>query len=369
MDTHAFFRDRLLAWFAQSHRPMPWKAENDPYRIWLSEIILQQTRVEQGMPYYLHFIERFPDVTQLANAPEDEVLKAWEGLGYYSRARNLHETAKFIAGELNGVFPNSYAAIRALKGVGDYTAAAIASFAFGLPHAVLDGNVYRVLSRFWDIETPIDTPKAKKEFAELARQLLPSGQPGDFNQAIMDLGATVCTPRLPQCTSCPLNSECRALHLNKAGELPVKSKNPVKKDRFFLYLVVNYRQQTLVQKREGKDIWRNLYEFPLLEAISLPADNQEILQCLSGYFFDGQLPPGAEFSAISKPYRQTLTHRRITAIFGEVNFSSETPESTFHRSPFENSKLVSKSELKKNIAVPRVIDWYLQEKALTLRLI
>jgi A/G-specific adenine glycosylase len=369
MDTHAFFREKLLTWFAQNHRPMPWKAENDPYRIWLSEIILQQTRVEQGMPYYLNFIERFPDVTQLANAPEDEVLKAWEGLGYYSRARNLHETAKFISGELKGVFPDSYTAIRALKGVGDYTAAAIASFAFGLPHAVLDGNVYRVLSRFWGIETPTDTPKAKKEFAALAQQLLPSERPGDFNQAIMDLGATVCTPRLPQCTSCLLHPECCAFRLNKTGELPIKSKNPIKKDRFFLYLVVNYRQQTLVQKRESKDIWRNLYEFPLFEATSLPADNHEVLQCLSGHFFDGQLPPGAEFGAISKPYRQTLTHRRITAIFGEVNFSSETPESLFSDHPFEHSKLVSKAELKKNIAVPRVIDWYLQEKALTLRLI
>ena len=200
-----FFTKNLLKWFASHHRPMPWKGEKNPYLIWLSEIILQQTRVEQGLPYFLKFKENYPTVTDLANAPEDEVMRLWQGLGYYSRARNLHFTAKYIAYDLNGEFPNTYTEILKLKGVGAYTAAAISSFAYDLPNAVVDGNVYRVLARYFGIETPIDTTEGKKKFTKLAYELLDKKRPADYNQAIMDLGATQCTPKNPNCKNCPLN--------------------------------------------------------------------------------------------------------------------------------------------------------------------
>ena len=368
MDKILFFRESLLNWFAQNHRPLPWKGEKDPYKIWLSEIILQQTRVGQGLPYYQHFATRYPSVRDLAAAPEDELLKLWEGLGYYSRARNLHATTKYIAGELNGVFPATYEGIRALKGIGDYTAAAIASFAFNLPHAVIDGNVYRVIARFFGVETPVDTPAAKKEFSAIARQLLDLQRPGDFNQAMMDFGATCCAPRQPRCTSCPVRTECAAFQSGRVSALPVKSKAAARKERFFVYLVADHRGTTRMQKRTGKDIWRNLYEFPLLEISALPKDNSVVAQRMQEHFFPDGLPQDAVVS-VSKPYRQTLTHRVVTAFFCETSFGENTPESVFHRFPFENCIAVSKAEMKKNIAVPRIIDWYLQEKALTLRLI
>lgn len=347
---------------------MPWKGERDPYKIWLSEIILQQTRVEQGLPYYQKFVEQYPDVHALANAPEDAVLKLWEGLGYYSRARNLHAAARKISHEMSGRFPDTFDSIRALKGVGDYTAAAIASFAFNLPHAVLDGNVYRVLSRFLGIETPIDSTAAKKEFAAHARDLLDPARPGDFNQAIMDFGATHCTPQQPKCATCPLQSGCVAFRLKKVGELPVKSKTLVKKDRFFIYLVVHYREQVFVRKRSEKDIWQNLWEFPMFELPAFPADQRE-LETLVRQFLPNGTAGHAVLKSISRPYRQTLTHRQVTAVFCEIALADDTPTEVFEKQPFENCKAVTRPELKKNIAVPRVIDKFLQETALTLSLI
>ena len=377
MDNNNFFREHLLRWFAQNSRPLPWKGERDPYKIWLSEIILQQTRVEQGLPYYQKFIERYPTVGQLADAPEDEVLKLWEGLGYYSRARNLHTTAKRIAGELGGKFPSTYEDIRALKGVGDYTAAAIASFAFGLPYAVLDGNVFRVLARFFGIATPTDTSAAKKEFAALAGALLDPSRPGDFNQALMDFGATHCTPQQPKCPACLLRTHCAAFQQNRVAELPVRSKGVVKKDRYFVYLVAQYKGDIFVRKRTGKDIWRNLWEFPLLELPVFPADHRELEAVIWSNFYpekatgtnNATLPPreyGAKIDSISRPYRQTLTHRIVTAVFCEIFFPDSTPAEVFEKQLFENCLRMSRPELKKNIAVPRVIDWYLQESALTL---
>jgi A/G-specific adenine glycosylase len=361
----SFFRENLLAWFAQNHRPLPWKGEQDPYKIWLSEIILQQTRVEQGLPYYQKFVEKYPDVKSLAAAPEDEVLKLWEGLGYYSRARNLHFTAKFIANELGGKFPDDYENIRALKGVGDYTAAAIASFAYNLPHAVLDGNVYRVLARFFGIETPTDLPAAKKEFAALAQNLLDPARPGDFNQAMMDFGATHCTPQQPKCPTCLLQSQCVAFQTKRVGELPVRSKAVEKKERFFVYFVAHFRGDTFVRKRTGKDIWQNLWEFPLLELPTFPADSRELERAILKAF---DVHHSTFIIHHSKPYRQTLTHRIVTAIFCEINFPDETQEDTFENPPFENCVRASQSDLKKNIAVPRIIEWYLRDKALTLTL-
>lgn len=376
----AFFRKNLGAWFAQNHRPLPWKGERDPYKIWLSEVILQQTRVEQGLPYYQKFVEKYPNVRALADAPEDDVLKLWEGLGYYSRARNLHAAAKHIAHELGEKFPDTYEGIRALKGVGDYTAAAIASFAFGLPHAVLDGNVYRVLARFFGIETPTDTTAAKKEFAALAQNLLDPIRPGDFNQAMMDFGATHCMPQQPKCPTCPFKNQCVALQKGKVAELPVKSKVLEKKDRFFVYLVADFQGNTFVRKRIGKDIWQNLWEFPMVELPAFPADSHALEAQARLHFFPKNEPPEAgsdiqNFSleagrsfAISKPYRQILTHRVVTAVFCEMAFPDDTPPDVFEKQPFAGCERVSRAELKKKFAVPRVIGWYMREKALTLTL-
>jgi A/G-specific adenine glycosylase len=370
MNKKQFFREKLLAWFAQNHRPLPWKGERDPYKIWLSEIILQQTRVEQGLPYYQKFIEKYPTIRHLADAPEDEVLKLWEGLGYYSRARHLHFTAKLISNDLGGKFPETHEGIRALKGVGDYTAAAIASFAFNLPYAVLDGNVYRVLARFFGLETPTDLPAAKKEFAALAQTLLDTDRPADFNQGIMDFGATHCTPQQPKCPTCPLQNQCVALKTGRVTELPARSKFLEKKNRYFVYLVAHFQGKTFVRKRVEKDIWQNLWEFPLLELPAFPADEQElerkILKML-GIHHSSPAWPAVRFTVrFSKPYRQTLTHRVVTAVFCEINFPDNAESSIFEKIPFENCQPVSRADLKKNMAVPRIIERYLQEKAVTL---
>ncbi|HMX40236.1 MAG TPA: A/G-specific adenine glycosylase, partial [Saprospiraceae bacterium] len=233
-DDPAHFRQALLRWAEVHPRPLPWKGQSDPYRIWLSEIILQQTRVEQGLPYYERFVAAYPSVRHLADAPEEELMKLWEGLGYYSRARNLHAAARHIAYGLGGNFPTDYAGLRQLRGVGDYTAAAIASFAYGLPHAVVDGNVYRVLARCFGIATPTATPAAKRQFADLAQRLLDPARPAAFNQAIMDFGATWCKPRQPRCADCPLSSRCVALATGQVASLPLKSGKAPKKERFFL---------------------------------------------------------------------------------------------------------------------------------------
>lgn len=370
MDTRLFFRTRLLGWYEASHRPLPWKGERDPYRIWLSEIILQQTRVEQGLPYFQKFTEHFPDVHALAQAPEDLVLKLWEGLGYYSRARNLHATAKYISVALHGRFPDTYEGIRALKGVGDYTAAAIASFAFNLPHAVLDGNVYRVLSRFFGIETPTDSGAAKKEFAALAARVLDPARPGDFNQAIMDFGATHCTPRQARCGTCPLQAECVALRLGKVDELPRRSKNLVKKDRFFVYFIVSQRDKVFIRQRSDRDIWQKLWEFPLAETEAMPDGRSAIEALIRQHLFDpGLMDNAALLRTVSAPYRQVLTHRVVTAVFCEIDMPDDTPAEVFEKQAFENCRLVTREELKKNIAVPRIIARFLQEKVLTLGLI
>lgn len=366
-----FFRQHLLTWASSHPRPMPWKGERDPYKIWLSEIILQQTRVEQGLPYYEKFVAAYPTVIDLARAPEDELLKLWEGLGYYSRARNLHFTAQYIANELKGRFPDNYDAIRALKGVGDYTAAAVASFAYDLPHAVLDGNVYRVLARFFGIETPTDTPAAKKEFTRLANELLGDAPPSAFNQAMMDFGATQCTPQQPGCSTCPMQEECVAFQKGKVADLPVKSKTLVKKDRFFCYVVLNAGADTFIRKRTDKDIWRGLFEFPALESVTRPdfAEEKTALHTwLQTHFFAGVDMPDFEVTHISKPYRQTLTHRQVTAIFLEINLPETLAENILSKPPFSGTLRLPRIDLKKNIAVPRLIDWYLQDKAATLSL-
>ena len=256
----------LMDWYRKNQRDLPWRRTNDPYAIWLSEVILQQTRVEQGMPYWLRFMEDFPTVTDLADADEREVLRLWQGLGYYSRARNLHAAAKVIRDEYNGVFPNQYEQIRALKGIGDYTAAAIGSIAFNLPYAVVDGNVYRFLSRIFTISTPIDSTNGKKEFSVLASELIDKSNPGIFNQAMMEFGAMLCKPSNPDCSICPFNQYCQSYAVNAVSEYPVKSKKIKTRNRYFDFLILSDEKNTILQKREEKDIWQGLYQFPLIES-------------------------------------------------------------------------------------------------------
>lgn len=367
-DIQVFFTKNLLAWHAGHHRPMPWKGERNPYLVWLSEIILQQTRVEQGLPYFERFKEAYPTVTDLANAPEDEVMKLWEGLGYYSRARNLHAAAKFIAHELNGSFPNTYEAIRSLKGVGDYTAAAIASFAYDLPHAVVDGNVYRVLSRFFGIETPIDSTAGKKEFAALAQNLLEIAEAPNpksvirnpkYNQAIMDFGASQCTPAAPKCGTCPMQPHCVAFLEKKTGKLPVKSKKLERRQRFFNYLIINRLGEVFIKKRSEKEIWQNLYDFPLVETEALNDDRHFLTKNKSCQAWLGEAD--WELRRVSPPQRQELTHQRIVATFWELEVGADF-------SPKEADWVAVERGNLANFAFPKIVDLYLKQKFLPLEL-
>jgi A/G-specific adenine glycosylase len=260
------FSKILIDWYLKNQRDLPWRATIDPYRVWLSEIMLQQTRVAQGIGYYLRFVEAFSTVFDLANASEKEVLKLWQGLGYYSRARNLHHTAKVIANDYNGNFPEDFNALKKLKGIGDYTASAIASICFGKSHAVVDGNVYRVLSRYFGIATPINTTEGVKVFKELSQSLIDSKQPGTYNQALMDFGAMQCKPKNPLCESCVLQDSCLAFRDAKVDSLPLKVNKTKISHRYFHYLVIIDEQQNFsLQKRTGNGIWQNLYEFPKIE--------------------------------------------------------------------------------------------------------
>ncbi len=263
------FSKSVINWYSINKRDLPWRETKDPYCIWLSEIILQQTQVKQGLPYYHKFLEEFPSVFHLAKADESKVLKLWQGLGYYSRARNLHAASKYIVEELNGQFPNTYKEILKLKGVGDYTASAIASICFNEITAVVDGNVYRVLSRYFGIDTPINATKGIKEFKQLAQELIDKKQPAEFNQAIMEFGAMHCKPQNPSCNTCPFNKSCMALAKHRIKELPVKLKKNKVKKRYFNFLVfISEDERTILEQREGKGIWQNLYQFPLVETKS-----------------------------------------------------------------------------------------------------
>lgn len=260
------FSKKLTSWYSNNKRDLPWRRTKNPYHIWLSEIILQQTQVNQGLPFYDAFVNHFPSVFHLADAKEAEVLKLWQGLGYYSRARNLHASAKYVAYELDGVFPDNYKDLLKLKGVGDYTASAIASFCYNEPAAVLDGNVYRVLSRYFGIDTAINSSKGTKVFKALAQDLIDKGNPSEYNQAIMEFGAIQCRPKNPDCVVCPFQDSCVAFQENRIGQLPVKTKSAKAKKKYFNFLVcISKDRKTILQKREGKGIWQNLYQFPLVE--------------------------------------------------------------------------------------------------------
>lgn len=302
----------ITKWYRLNARKLPWRETKNAYFIWLSEVILQQTRVDQGMAYYLRFTDEFPTVEALANADEEQVLKLWQGLGYYSRARNLHKTAKEVVERFGGQFPASYPELLSLKGIGPYTAAAIASFAFDLQHAVVDGNVYRILSRYYGIDTPIDSAEGKKQFQELATSLIPQNDPALFNQAIMEFAALYCTPANPDCDRCVLLNSCASGRNGLWKQRPLKGKKTAVRDRFFHYFHIETADGIAVRKREGKDVWQQLYEFPLIETPTAELD-AEALKAL-------HLQP----QQIEKVYeaKHILSHQRIFAAFYKADANS-----------------------------------------------
>lgn len=340
----------LAAWYAREGRDLPWRTTRDPYRIWLSEVILQQTRVAQGMDYYLRFMERFPHVRALAAASEDEVLKIWQGLGYYSRARNLHAASRQVVERFGGVFPVTYDDVRSLRGVGDYTAAAICSAAYDAPHAVLDGNVFRVLARLFDLETPVDTTAGKRVFAELANKLLDTGRPGLYNQAIMDFGALQCTPAQPRCGDCPLAEHCLALAAGTVCMRPVKRGKTKVRDRWLNYLHVTCGDRTLLCRREKQDIWQGLYEFPLIETVG-PADFAELCRSEEFRALSGDTPWQLKHST-TMPKHQ-LSHQTLHAVFHRIETPVLTPEAEAMAVP---------TVALGDYALPRLIDRYLERE-------
>ena len=348
MNDKKFFTKELLKWNKYDNsRVMPWKNEKDPYKIWISEIILQQTRVNQGVEYYNRFISKYPDVNKLAKAPESEVFKLWEGLGYYTRCKNIIASAKYIA-ELNGEFPKTYEEILQLKGIGSYTASAIASFAYNLPYAVLDGNVFRVLSRYFGIKIPVDDLKGKKYYSDLAYELLDKKIPGIYNQSIMDFGATVCKP-LPLCEICPLNTRCVANLKGMQLELPIKVKMILRKERWLYYLVVRFRNKFYVRKREGKDIWQSLYEFILIETLKPVAVKKLDSSATFKEIFKDK---SYKIESISAMYRQQLTHQTINGQFIRITINSPLC--------LDNYQLITPEEIK-NLPFPKFINTYLKD--------
>ena len=350
----ADFTRILLKWHkSKNHRKMPWKGEKNPYKVWLSEVILQQTRVEQGWAYYEKFLEAFPTVNDLAAAPEQKVFKLWEGLGYYNRCRNLIATAKKIDAEYNGAFPTTYDEILSLKGIGPYTAAAIASFAFGLPHAVVDGNVTRVLSRYFGDFTPIDSAAGKKLYTRLAEDLLAREQADLYNQAIMDFGATVCLPRNPLCPDCMQRNDCQAWQQGWTTQLPVKEKTTRKKQRWMYYFIVETPEQKVhIRQRTAKDIWEGLYEFVLHET-SEPV-----------YFDDNDVRPSAILRQlfgkqsltvrhISRVYKQELSHQTIQGQFITVALKKKD-------AALEGFRLIPRAQLP-DYPFPKFINAWLQD--------
>ena len=339
------FSHKILAWYGTGRRELPWRDIADPYRIWISEIILQQTRVAQGYDYYLRFVERFPCVEALAEAEEDEVLRLWQGLGYYSRARNLHAAARSIVAA--GRFPNTYEGVRALKGVGDYTAAAICSFAYGLPHAVVDGNVYRVLARHFGIDTPIDSTAGKKAFAELAQLLLDKKHPGRYNQALMDFGALQCVPQSPQCEDCPLMGSCVAWAEGRVAQLPVKSKRTAVSERHFVYVYAHSDGKIWLRRRPSGDIWQGLYEPPMAEFDHRPQEEE-----LSAHPLLAPIAAAAPLRLVKQGVKHVLTHRRIYADFYEATLPAEWQMEGFIAVPEAERDLY---------AVPRLVEQLFEE--------
>lgn len=328
----------IVQWYHQNKRDLPWRTTKNAYTIWLSEIILQQTRVEQGLPYFKKFLKNYPNVGDLATANEQEILNDWQGLGYYSRARNLHKTAKEVMDIYKGEFPSSYCELLKLTGIGPYTAAAIASFAFDEVKAVVDGNVYRVLSRIFDINEPIDSSQGKKSFELLANELIDKQNPAIYNQAIMEFGALQCVPVNPDCLSCPLQFQCLAFKNKTIFERPVKSKKTKVTTRYFIFLIELSESKTIrIEKREEKGIWQHLYQFPLLE-FTTTEKKQSFLGGLKSKF-------------ISKEYKHILSHQQLFAHFVVVEPTNKIPENQIEIAPSQLS----------NFPIPRLVDKFWEE--------
>jgi A/G-specific adenine glycosylase len=343
------FGKQLISWYGKNKRSLPWRDTDDPYLIWLSEVILQQTRVDQGMSYYLRFSEQFPDVHSLAAAPLEQVLKLWQGLGYYSRARNLHATAQIISSELKGFFPKTKSEMMKLKGIGDYTASAIASFCFGESVPVIDGNVIRVLSRLHAIEHPVDSPQGKSELRKVAEKLLDQHDPGTYNQAIMEFGALQCTPVNPNCERCPFMGSCRAFAMDAVSAFPVKKKKASVKEMPIQYFILYNKTGLYLRKRGNDSIWKGLYDFPSLEKSGSPDEVLRVFQDLHGF------PSVLGLKHVTDERRHLLTHRRISARFFELEFSKQLKNLP------SNWSFVSFHELKA-YPVPRLIEKYLAER-------
>lgn len=343
------FSQVLVEWYAANKRILPWRDTGNPYYIWVSEVILQQTRVAQGFDYYLRFINTFPTVYDLARADIDRVLKVWQGLGYYTRARNMHATAKEIVEKYNGAFPRTYKELIKLKGVGDYTASAIAAFAFGEPVAAVDGNVYRIFARLFGVDTPIDTQKGKQELKAIADSMLDKDRPGVYNQAIMDFGGTVCMPKKPSCLTCPVMEICSAFRNRMVDRYPVKSKTIKKTERYLTYIIPQKGEQTYITKRIKDDIWKSLYEFPLIET-DRQMEVAEIVETDSwARLFEGKAVDVLYFST---PKKYMLSHQRIFARFVVVRINEESQLLK------ENFSAIELSEIH-NYSTSRLIEGFL----------
>ncbi len=336
------FSNTLLQWYRQNKRNLPWRNTKNPYKIWISEIMLQQTKVDSVIGYYHRFLESFPTIEHLANADEQEVLRLWQGLGYYSRARNLHAAAKIIQQQYNGVFPDNYKTILSLKGIGTYTAAAIAAFAYNLPHAVLDGNVFRVLSRYYGIDTPIDTTQGKKLFQQVATATMEKAVPEIYNQAIIEFGALQCTPKQPKCETCPVNINCVALKEQTILQLPVKNKKLKIKNRYFYYLVIKNHNSIVLEKRTQKDIWQNMYQYPLIESETAIDINKLTTTPQWKQFFNNATPIIKEQS---NAIIHKLTHQNIHITFINVEIANKA---------FQHFNFVSYDEVN-NYPLPKPI--------------
>jgi A/G-specific adenine glycosylase len=346
-----FFNLNIHSWYSLYKRDLPWRNTNDPYLIWLSEIILQQTRIDQGMAYFSRFADEFPTISTLADASEDQILKLWQGLGYYSRARNLHFTAKFIQQKFDGIFPEDHDTIISLKGIGEYTAAAIASISFNLEYPSVDGNVYRVLSRFFGISEPIDTSNGKKIFYDLAKELIKGSDPGMHNQAIMEFGALQCTPKKPDCNQCPLNERCFAFLNQKIAELPVKQNKTKTRNRYFNYLVLSSKNNTWIRKRVENDIWKNLFEFPFIETENEISIEKLLIQTEFRKFIP--ITEQVAIENVSDWKIHILSHQRIHYRFVRIQLIDEIhlPKDIFQ---------VNKEDIF-NFAVPKLLETYLNE--------
>lgn len=346
------FSSTLLRWYRKHKRDLPWRKTKDPYLIWLSEIILQQTRVQQGLPYYLKFRKKYPVVNKLAAASQREVLKLWQGLGYYSRARNMHETAKAIVRNHNGKFPSEFEELLMLKGVGEYTAAAISSISFDKPHAVVDGNVVRVLCRHFGIKHAKDLSSSKRKFLNLASELMGNHSPSDFNQAMMEFGALQCVPKNPDCNNCPFRKSCFAFKNSQVELLPVKITNPKIRQRYFDYFVIKRGRKILFKKRLENDIWKNLYDFPLIESKKFPSGSSlkrlASLNKIIGF-------SNYELSLLGKTHRHLLSHQHLSARFWKVK-----PVKNIFSKKINGFILVNSGTIKK-YPLPRLIERFLED--------